>query len=270
VNVWNAAFITTHPQNVSACAGSSKTFSVSVFSGSPSYQWQVNTNNGAGFTNIIGATFNILTLFNVTTGMNNNQYRCLVYNPNCVTPTVSNSATLTIYPLPIVTISAAPYTKLFPGLETIITATGSASALPFSFRWFLDGASLGGVTSNTYKAGISRLGNYRVDIVDARSCVGKSNILNIGDSVSTKLFIYPNPAKSSVELAFYNPGGQTVDWQITIYNSSGGKVLYDRIFNAGAYPKMIENVSRLASGVYFVSLSDKSGKILAKGKMMIQ
>lgn len=270
VNVWSAAFITTHPQNVSACAGSSKTISVSVFSGTPSYQWQVN--NGAGFTNISGATSGTLTLVNINAGMNNNQYRCLVYNPNCVTPTISNSAILTVNPLPVVTISAAPYTKLFPGLETTITAAGSApaGALPFSFRWFLNGAQLGGITGNTYKAGISRLGNYRVEIIDAKACVGQSNILNIEDSVSTKLFIFPNPVKTSVELTFYNPGGQTVDWQVTIYNSTGGKVLYDRIFNAGAYPKMIENVSRLASGVYFVSLSDKSGKILAKGKMIIQ
>ena len=272
VNVWNAAFITTQPQNVSACAGSSKTFSVSIFSDNPSYQWQVNTNNGAGFTNIFGATSNILTLSNINTGMNNYQYRCLVYNPNCFTPTVSNSATLTVNPLPVVTIHAAPYTKLFPGLETIITATGSASAgsLPFSFRWFLDGTQLGSVTGNTYKAGISRLGNYRVDIIDARGCVGQSNILNIGDSVSSKLFIFPNPAKTSVEFAFHNPGGLQVNFQITIYNATGSKMLYDRVSNAGAYPKMIENVSRLASGLYFICLTDNSGKILAKGKLEVQ
>jgi hypothetical protein len=271
VNVWNAALITAHPQNVSACAGSSKTFSVSVFSGAPSYQWQVNTNNGAGFTNIIGATSDILALFSVTTGMNNNQYRCLVYNPNCFTPTVSNSATLTVNELPVVTINAAPYTKLFPGLETIITATGSASAgaLPFSFRWFLNGAQLGGVTGNTYKAGISRLGNYRVDIVDARGCVSQSNILNIGDSVTNRLFIFPNPANTSVEFAFHNPGGLQVNWQITIYNATGGKVFYDRIFNSGTYPKMVENVSRFTKGVYFVVLSDNSGKVLANGKLIV-
>jgi hypothetical protein len=165
-----------------------------------------------------------------------------------------------------------PYIKLLPGLQTTITASGSAApgSLPFTLRWTLNSAILGGINGNTYTAGITRLGNYRVDITDAKGCFGQSNVLNIGDSVSTRFFIFPNPASTSVEFTFHNPGGGAVDWQITIYNSTGGKVLYDRIFNAGAYPKMIENVSRLASGVYLVSLADKSGKILAKGKMMIQ
>ncbi len=272
VNVIVAPFISTQPQNVSVCAGGSRTINIAVSGSLPTYQWQLNSNGGAGFVNIAGAVSNILSLTNANIAMNNYQYRCLVLNAGCITPTVSNIATLTVNQLPTVTISAAPYTKLLPGLQTIITATGAAApgSIPFTFRWTLDGAILGGISGNSYTAGITRLGNYRVDITDAKGCVNQSNILNIGDSVSTKLFIFPNPAKTSVELAFYNPGGQAVDWQITIYNSAGARVLFDKIFNTGAYPRMIENVSRLASGLYFISLSDGSGKILAKGKIAVQ
>ena len=96
-----------------------------------------------------------------------------------------------------------------------------------------------------------------------------SNILNIGDSVTNRFFIFPNPASTSVEFAFHNPGGQPVNWTITIYNATGRKVLNDRIFNSGSYPKMVENVGRFAKGMYFVVLSDNSGKILAKEKLLV-
>ncbi|HNC39348.1 MAG TPA: T9SS type A sorting domain-containing protein, partial [Chitinophagaceae bacterium] len=145
-----------------------------------------------------------------------------------------------------------------------------SGSLPFSLRWTLDGVTLGGITSNNYTAGITRLGNYRVDITDAKGCTNQSNVLPITDSVSTKLFIFPNPAKTTVELAYYNPGGLAVNWQLIVYNANGSKVLFDRITNTGTYPKIIENVGRLTGGVYFAILSDSSGKVLATGKLLIQ
>ena len=270
VNVWGAAFITTQPQNVSACVGSSKTISVSVFSGAPAYQWQVNS--GAGFSNISGATSNVLTLSNITSGMNNYQYRCLLLNPNCITPTISDTATLTVLEGPFVTLNAAPYTKLFPGLQTTITATGSGSAgsLPFSFRWILNGSYIGGATGNTYSADFTKLGSYRAEITDAKGCVGLSAVLNIGDSASNKLFIFPNPNNGEFKVTFHNPGSSLAEREVTIYNSLGEKILSHRVTISGPYQLILYNLSSVAKGIYFIVLSDGAGKILAKEKVTIQ
>jgi len=270
ITVLGAPIISAQPQNATACAGGNASFSIAVGGLPVNYQWQVN--NGSGFTNIAGALYNTLQLINVTLAMSNFQYRCLVFGQGCVTPVISSSATLIVNQLPSISISAAPYTKLLPVLQTTITANGSAASgsLPFSLRWTLDGVTLGGITGNTYTAGITRLGNYRVDITDAKGCTNQSNVLPITDSVSTKLFIFPNPAKTTVELAYYNPGGLAVNWQLIVYNANGSKVLFDRITNTGTYPKIIEKVGRLTGGVYFAILSDSSEKVLATGKLLIQ
>lgn len=272
INVFGAPFISTQPQNISACAGTSRTISLSVSGSSPTYQWQMNSNNGAGFNNINGATSNILNLNNITSGMNNYQYRCLVLNPNCTTPSISNIAILTVNPAPIVSINAAPYSKLLPGLETVITATGSVSAgaSPFSFRWYLEGAQLATVTGSTYTVGINRLGNYRVEIIDAKGCVGQSSILNIGDSASNRLFILPNLNNGQFAIALHNPGSGTAERQIAIYNANGNRILFEKTTFSRAYQLKYYNITKAARGIYIIVLADQAGKVLAKEKMVIQ
>ncbi|MFN8290801.1 MAG: zinc-dependent metalloprotease family protein [Chitinophagaceae bacterium] len=271
VTVIGAPFISTQPQSQVVCAGKNAVFTITVSGPAPTYQWQVNINNGAGFTNIAGAISNSLSFSAITSVMNNYQYRCLVLKPGCFTPLVSNVAVLTVNDLPVVSITAAPYLGLFPGLQTTLTAAGTVSpgASPFTYRWYRGGAFLGGVTGNTYRVDITKTGSYRAEILDARGCVGQSNTITITDSASTRFFIFPNPARNLVEFAFYNPNGQPVSWRLEIFNAAGIKMLDDVVSNAGPYPKMVENVSQWAKAVYFVILKDKSGKIIGKGKLLV-
>lgn len=261
--------INSQPQNASVCAGRNALFTIDVAGPAPAYQWQVN--NGTGFTNINGAVSNTLSVNGVTPAMNNYQYRCLVLKQGCFTPTVSNAAILTVNDLPVVSLSASPYTRLLPGRSTTLTATGTVSpgATPFSYRWYRDGGQLGGVSGNTYQADIFKTGSYRAEIVDAKGCVGQSNIINISDSASSRFFIFPNPARYLVEFTFYNPGAQSVSWHLEIFNSAGTKMLDDYVTNAGPYPRMIENVSNWARGIYWVILRDKTGQALGKGKLLV-
>jgi len=263
--------ILTHPQNVTVCSGTDVVFNTTatVPGTTPLYQWQVNRNDGAGFISINGAVTNTLSLSNVVTAMNGYQYRCLVFNPNCTSPTPGNVATLSVNPSPAITISAAPYNNLLPGLQTTLSASVIGGTAPYFYRWYLNNALLPGFISSALAIDFRNPGNYRAEVSDARGCVGQSNIVIITDSASNKFFIFPNPARSLVEFAFYNPGGQSVNWQLSIFNSSGMKVLQDAVFNAGYYPRMIKNVTTWARVVYLVVLTDNAGNILGKGKLLV-
>jgi hypothetical protein len=96
ITVISGLEILAHPQNLTVCSGNIALFSVTanIPGATPIYQWQVDRNVGVGFNNISGAVSTTLTLTSVTAGMNNYQYRCLVFNPNCPSPTPSNVATL--------------------------------------------------------------------------------------------------------------------------------------------------------------------------------
>ena len=68
--------ITTQPLPQIVCDGASATFSI-VSPNATSYQWQVSTNNGTTFTNIIGANSNTYIIPAVTSSISGNQYGCI-------------------------------------------------------------------------------------------------------------------------------------------------------------------------------------------------
>ncbi len=88
--------ITDQPDSTSVCAGSLATFSVAA-SGATGYQWQVSTNGGASFSNIVGAV-NPTYSFVASLANNNWQYRCLV-SSGCAA-VLSSPAVLTVTGVP--------------------------------------------------------------------------------------------------------------------------------------------------------------------------
>lgn len=112
---------TSNPSNATVCQTANASFSVTATGTSLSYQWQVSTDGGNTYNNITGETGTSLQLNNVTTGMNNNRYRCQITG-TCTSATNSTAGILTVNALPLapgagnnsrcgtgtVTITAAP------------------------------------------------------------------------------------------------------------------------------------------------------------------
>lgn len=75
--------------NVTVCSGSNATFSVTTTASAPTYQWQVNSNNGSGWVDLSnsapysGVTSATLTITAVTTAMNTNKYRVKITAAGC-------------------------------------------------------------------------------------------------------------------------------------------------------------------------------------------
>ena len=93
------------PNAVSVCAGLGASFAVTVSYGS-TYTWQVDM--GSGFVNLSeggvysGVNSTTLSISNVS-GLNGYQYRCVASNTNGATN--SSGATLTVNPLPTLTLT---------------------------------------------------------------------------------------------------------------------------------------------------------------------
>ncbi len=129
ITVNPSAAISVQPANTAACAGQSAAFSVTATGVSLTYQWQVNS--GSGFTNLAnvspysGVTTPTLTINPAALALNGNTYRVVV-SSTCGTAT-SNAATLTVNPLP--TISVAPSGQCSP---VTLTATGNSNTYSWS------------------------------------------------------------------------------------------------------------------------------------------
>ncbi|MCC7401552.1 MAG: T9SS type A sorting domain-containing protein [Chitinophagaceae bacterium] len=268
--------ISTQPSNAFVCAtGPLTTGNISFMvtgnsSQSISYQWQESTDGGVHFNNLnsASAVTSTLSLTGVSTNMNNNLYRCLLSNATCTVPTVSSSAVLTVYSLPAVTLSASPYTHLFPGLTTTLTATPNPLT-GTSLTWFNNSNQISGQTGTTFSADVTGLGNYQVIITDGNGCSNKSAVVTIADSASDKLFIYPNPNLGRFIVSYYNRGGASIQRSITIYDSHGARVYTGEFAVAGPYQLLNIDMKIPARGIYYVVVGDAEGKKIADGKVLI-
>ena len=265
VTVNTPVAVSGQPANKSVCTDKSTTISVTATGTSPTYQWQVSTTGAAGpwanianNANYAGATTNTLTISNPPTGWNTYQYRAVVSGAAPCGSVNSNPAILTVFALPTVGLSASPYTSLFPGLKTVLTATSSPSGA--AYLWTLNGGAIAAATTSSWQADVDGQGVYGVRVTDINGCVNNTNTVTIGDSVSGKVFIYPSPNNGQFQVRYHSVKGNQLARSITVFDSKGSKVYSALIPVNRPYGRMDVDLRNVGAGVYTVELSDANGK----------
>jgi subtilisin-like proprotein convertase family protein len=263
-----------NPANASACVGNNATFTVSASGGNPlAYQWQVSTDAGATWTNISGATASSYTATGVTLSMNGNRYRAVLSAAPCAGVVNSGSATLTVNPLPTVTLSATDL-SLAPGQTSVITATSTPAAA--SYVWTLNGSVLPGVTSNIYTANIDGQGTYVVTATTAAGCTSsaaQAGTITIGAEGSERLWIYPNPSNGAFQVRLYYNGSVAEKRVVSIYKANGQLVAEKDFFLSSLtspYLRMDFDLSTLAAGTYVVKVNNTTEGTTVSGLVIIQ
>ncbi len=171
--------ITAQPVSQSDCKGNNVDFSAAYSpAGTVTYQWQSNT--GAGFNNIAGAsgstssspiTYSATNIGVGGVNLNGTQYRIIITDANGCSAT-SSAATLTVNEITGINPIANNVT-ICEGDSYSYTVTTSGS-VPQSYQWTKDGVSLtnnavySGVTTSTLiisNATIAQTGSYKVTVV---------------------------------------------------------------------------------------------------------
>lgn len=127
LTVTQAVSITTQPSNLSVCAGGNGSFSVTASGSGLAYLWQESADNGITWTNITGATSASYDLNAVVLSSNGTQYRVLISGNAPCSPVISNAATLTVNPLPVVGATVLPSDIVCEGTNITLTGTGAAT-----------------------------------------------------------------------------------------------------------------------------------------------
>jgi len=177
---------------------------------------------------------------------------------------------VTINALPAVpVITAAPYTRLFPGLSTTLTvsnATGTGNI----YEWFRNDLSISGQTSNTVNVNVDGLGNYKVKITNASGCSRISNAVSISDSTNGKLFVYPNPSTGRFQVRYFSDVNNLQPRSLAIYDSKGTLVYKGKYVMFSAYTSISVDLGNVAPGIYTIYLVDNDGKKLNTERVIIQ
>ncbi len=179
----------------------------------------------------------------------------------------STARTVSVSPNPVVSLAAAPYTSLFPGLSTTLTVSVSPAG-SYNYTWYRNSSAI--VNSATsYSARLEDMGSYAVTVTNTTglACSNTSNIVVIGDSASTRLFIYPNPSSGQFQVNYYTTTAAA--YSLSIYDSKGA-FMFRRDYTLNTpYQRMDVDIRQHGKGIYIVVLHDRNGNKLAEGRVLV-
>jgi gliding motility-associated-like protein len=154
-----APVITGQPANLTQCAGTNATFTVTATGAGLTYQWQKNGSN------IAGANGNSYTINNIAVGDAANYGVVITGTCGIIT---SNNASLTVNLPPAITGQPASLI-LCTGSNATFTVTATGAGL--TYQWRKNGTNIGGATGNSYtinNINATHAGNY--DVVITGTC----------------------------------------------------------------------------------------------------
>jgi hypothetical protein len=216
--------VTSHPSASVICEGSNTTFTVNAgVTTSPAYQWQVSTDGGASYSNVIdggiygGATTATLSLTAAPLTNNGYLYRAVI-SGTCSPNATSNGALLTIQQNVVISIQPQPSTICENGTTQF---TVSAVGTGLTYQWRENGSNItnGGVYSGATTATLtltnvpSTFNTRQYDVLITGTC---SNL----PSAAATLTVNRNPDAVAADAAICS--GQTTNITITNPNAVAG------------------------------------------------
>jgi hypothetical protein len=216
----------------SVCVGHNVT--LSAFGTTATYTW---SQGGSGATSNVSPT--VTTTYTVT---GTNSYGC----------SQSAAASITVYPLPAITLSASGHTLC--ANENLTLTAGGAS----TYTWIAPGGALN--MSNPFQTNNPLNGSYSVTGTDANGCTNSAAIsvmvsactgLDEHTGVANVIRIYPNPGNSKITLEWQK--ALSLKNQITVSNSLG-QVIYS--IENYTNTSLELNLTEYSQGVYFLNVYD--------------
>ena len=189
----------------------------------------------------------------------------------CNTTGCGTSVTVTINTIPTISIAAAPFTALTPLLRTNLTATVNPTAVGNVVEWFKDNGPLPIATGLTLtNINVDQLGSYRARVTTAQGCTATSNTIEIRDSATGQLFVYPNPNNGKFQIRYYLPENSiSVVRKVAIFDSKGALVYNQRLSVQTRWGSVNINILGVAQGSYFIKILDVNDQPVVGARVQV-
>ena len=195
------------------------------------------------------------------------RYRLVLSNAGCGAVN-SNAATLTVNPLPTVSLGLSPagQTQLRPGKLTTVTVISSPAGA--SYQWFVNGVAEPSITGSSYTVDANHLGTYTVRVTDVNGCVNTTAGVTFTALPTTQLFVYPNPTRGAFYVTYYIPQVNT-PVTLVVIDMMGRRIIERQAITTAHYTRFDFSNSKLAAGVYIVEFRNPGGDRLAAGQLVV-
>ncbi|MBS1510461.1 MAG: choice-of-anchor J domain-containing protein [Bacteroidetes bacterium] len=261
------------PADAVVCTDKVASFTAAAAGTAPVHNWQYSSNNGniGSWVNITnGAVFSgaftaTLTVTAPPVSMNGWLIRDSVSGAAPCGYAITRIARLTVNPLPTIVIGASPVTRLFPGLTTTIFST--VSPIAATYTWLRNGVQVPNASGSSLLIDIDKLGDYSLRVTDVNGCTNTSNTVSIKDSVTGKVFIYPNPNSGQFQVRYWSIVNNTnLPRGINVYDATGKRVSTLKYSISAPYARMDVDLRNYGTGVYWIEVVDVVGNRLAMGR----
>ncbi len=244
--------IDSQPTSVTKCAKENTTFTIAQ-TGGATIQWQVSTNGGSTFSDVVASSIYsgektiALTISDVS-GLTGNVYKAKVTEAGGTCFVISNPATLTVNVLPTATISGT--TAICAGkstdLNVVLTGTGPWN---YSYSDGTNSTPLTNISSSPSTITISPtlLTTYTLVSVTDANCTGTFsgnaiitvNPIPVATAISDSTLCHK--AKKAAILFESTPSGATFNWKnidnsINLANTGNGNIAAFEVHNTTSTP----------------------------------
>jgi hypothetical protein len=180
----------------------------------------------------------------------------------------SNAATLTVNPLPTVSLSLSPagQTQLSPGKQTTVTVTSSPAGA--SYQWFVNGVAQPSITGSSYTVDAFHLGTYRVRVTDVNGCSKTTEDVTFTALPTSQLFIYPNPTTGAFYVTYYMPRPD-LPVTLVVIDMMGRRMVQRAEVTSSPYTRFDFSNAKLAAGVYIIEVRNQRGNRIAAGQLVV-
>lgn len=180
VTVSGGAVINNNPISISRCVGQSASFNVVAVGPSLTYQWKKNGIDLMDVGNVTGSMTPTLNISGVTAPDGDNY--TVQISSSCGSPVLSNPATLTVNPNPVVSMTPTGNQTICAPNSVLLTASPSNE----SYIWKRNNILISGANNNTYSANLA--GIYKAIVtITATGCKDSTSVLDT-------IFVNPQPA----------------------------------------------------------------------------
>ncbi|MFN4235096.1 MAG: immunoglobulin domain-containing protein [Bacteroidia bacterium] len=242
--------ITSQPQSLTVCEGTTASFSATVSGTVISYQWKKDG------VNISGATSSTLTINSAQLSDQGSYELEIISNCGLIT---TQSATLTVNPNAAITQQPQAVGPICVGTSFALNVNAVAAS---SYQWYFNGSPISGATSSSYSvtnAQFNQTGYYKVEVISA-GC--GPNILS--DSIYIDVITNPVITSNLVGGAYCEGDSMVLEIQVSgIVNSyhwwhNGNNI---QITNTPMY--VVPSVSSSDQGTYTVVAYNACGGTMA-------
>ncbi len=188
----------------------------------------------------------------------------------CGTARPCETITITVTPIPTMSVEVLGDTSLLPGKTTTLIATATPASTGLVYTWRKDGVVVNGATGSSLTIGIDDLGLYTVSAQTPQGCSATSLGRRITAAAAEQAWISPNPTNGPFKVRYYSRATVFNFQRILYIFDQKGRLVFSRNYPiTGPYSSMDVDFSGMAKRSYYVFIGKTVGDRISVGKLIV-